>query len=244
MVNIDTVYQKVLSISSKEQRGYITPQEFNLLANKAQNEIYDSYFHDFKTLDMKPKVDQTHADNKSLLEAKLHPFMKSQYVATQNYSAVQANEASFTLNTDVYRIEWVRSARTGLESQVLNEITMKEHEEFEEHPLTKNSTSSWNPAWFRGPSVGSISITGPSISSSACTVYYYKIPLSPKWGYVVVNGEALYSSTASTNFELHVSEEEVLVAKILQLAGVVIQKPELTQAGGGMEQVINQTQND
>ena len=28
-VNIDTVYQRVLAIANKEQRGYITPQEFN-----------------------------------------------------------------------------------------------------------------------------------------------------------------------------------------------------------------------
>ena len=31
-VNIDTVYQRVQAIANKEQRGYITPQEFNLLA--------------------------------------------------------------------------------------------------------------------------------------------------------------------------------------------------------------------
>ena len=42
-VNIDNVYQKVLAIANKEQRGYITPQEFNLMADKAQNEIYDNY---------------------------------------------------------------------------------------------------------------------------------------------------------------------------------------------------------
>ena len=29
MVSIDKVYQKVLAFANKEQRGYITPQEFN-----------------------------------------------------------------------------------------------------------------------------------------------------------------------------------------------------------------------
>ena len=33
MVNINNVYQKVLALANKEQRGYITPQEFNLFAN-------------------------------------------------------------------------------------------------------------------------------------------------------------------------------------------------------------------
>ena len=46
MVNIDTVYQKVLALSNKEQRGYITPQEFNLLADRVQNEIFENYFHE------------------------------------------------------------------------------------------------------------------------------------------------------------------------------------------------------
>ena len=46
MVNIDTVYQRVLAIANKEQRGYITPLEFNLLANQAQLVIFEQYFYD------------------------------------------------------------------------------------------------------------------------------------------------------------------------------------------------------
>ena len=39
-VSIDTVYQRVLAIANKEQRGYLTPQEFNLLCNQAQMDIF------------------------------------------------------------------------------------------------------------------------------------------------------------------------------------------------------------
>ena len=45
-VSVDTVYQRVLAIANKEQRGYITPQEYNLLANQAQMQIFESYFFD------------------------------------------------------------------------------------------------------------------------------------------------------------------------------------------------------
>ena len=48
MVSIDNVYQKVLAIANKEQRGYITPQEFNLFADLAQKEIFEQYFYDLK----------------------------------------------------------------------------------------------------------------------------------------------------------------------------------------------------
>ena len=47
-VNVNTVYQRVLAIANKEQRGYITPQEFNLFANQAQMDIFEQYFHDLK----------------------------------------------------------------------------------------------------------------------------------------------------------------------------------------------------
>ena len=47
-VSVDTVYQRVLALANKEQRGYITPQEFNLLANQAQMVLFDQYFYDKK----------------------------------------------------------------------------------------------------------------------------------------------------------------------------------------------------
>ena len=46
MINIDAVYQKVLSLANKEQRGYITPQDFNNYSDQAQKEIFEQYFYD------------------------------------------------------------------------------------------------------------------------------------------------------------------------------------------------------
>ena len=46
MVNINTVYTTVLYILNKEQRGYVTPTEFNSLATQVQEEIFNSYFPD------------------------------------------------------------------------------------------------------------------------------------------------------------------------------------------------------
>ena len=68
--NINSVYQKVLAIANKEQRGYITPQEFNLLANKAQLEIFENYFYKINTAERKPKNQMAYADNIEMLEEK------------------------------------------------------------------------------------------------------------------------------------------------------------------------------
>ena len=40
---------------------------------------------------------------------------------------------------------------------------------------------------------------------------------------------SLYNSSSTTDFELHESEETVLVYKILAYAGIVIKQPEISQ---------------
>ena len=45
------------------------------------------------------------------------------------------------------------------------------------------------------------------------------------------NKKALYNSNASVDFDLHKSEEDTLVYKILELAGIVINKPGIMQIG-------------
>ena len=66
-------------------------------------------------------------------------------------------------------------------------------------------------------------------------VDYIRKPITPNWGYVVVNDKALYNSTSSTDFQLHLSEESELVYRILAFAGIAIEKPQLTQVAASLE---------
>ena len=45
-VSVDTVYKTVLLILNKEQRGYMTPDEFNRIGSQVQREIFERYFED------------------------------------------------------------------------------------------------------------------------------------------------------------------------------------------------------
>jgi len=76
MVSVDTVYQRVLAIANKEQRGYITPQEFNLLANQAQMVIFDQYFYDIKQLETTPGNETEYSDTMKTLNEKISIFKK------------------------------------------------------------------------------------------------------------------------------------------------------------------------
>ena len=54
-VNVDSVYQTVQALANKEQRGYLTPQEFNLFANQAQQDIFEQYFYDLQAFRLRSK---------------------------------------------------------------------------------------------------------------------------------------------------------------------------------------------
>lgn len=60
-------------------------------------------------------------------------------------------------------------------------------------------------------------------------------PVDSSWAYTVVNGQALYNSTTAVDFELHESEETELVLKVLALAGVSIEDPQLYQIASSEE---------
>ena len=50
-----------------------------------------------------------------------------------------------------------------------------------------------------------------------------------------MNNKPLYNTTPTVDFELHASEETELVYRILTLAGVAIEKPQLTQVAAGLQ---------
>tara|TARA_R100000951_G_scaffold113432_1_gene115460 strand:+ start:818 stop:2011 length:1194 start_codon:yes stop_codon:yes gene_type:complete len=73
-ISINTVYQKVLAIANKEQRGYITPQEFNLFADQAQKEIFEQYFYDINQFNRVPGNSTEFSDQLYMLEEKISAF--------------------------------------------------------------------------------------------------------------------------------------------------------------------------
>ena len=76
----------------------------------------------------------------------------------------------------------------------------------------------------------------PAWSTSTLNCHFISRPPAVNWGYTEINSVALYNSASSTNFELHESEENTLVIKILALAGISIKDPELMQVAMAKEQ--------
>ena len=88
-ISIDRVYQKVLALANKEQRGYITPQEFNLFADHAQMDIFEQYFYDLEQRQRAPGNELDYADMVTNLEEKISMFeINNQTVGVQTAGEV------------------------------------------------------------------------------------------------------------------------------------------------------------
>ena len=218
-ISVDTVYQRVLALANKEQRGYITPQEFNLIAQQAQMEIFEQYFYDAKSEDKNLKNATEFSNVDEILDEKLSIF--------KSFSAITTSGPFGTLPSDLYRLGTVVEDTNSTE---VEQVSEEEALYLNKSPLT--APTSIFPAYHRSSQFQIR--TYPPLSSVSCR--YIRIPTTPKWGYVVVNEKALYNSGTSTNFELHRSDSTELVYKILSLAGIVIAKPGLGSYG---DQQIN-----
>ena len=221
MVLVDTIYQRVLAVANKEQRGYITPQEFNLLANQAQMAIFDQYFYDINQASRIPGNETEYSDTIKTLNEKISLFKTHEHLTKSG--------SFFLYPVNMYKLGTVWYSETGIQYGVeLQEINYDELIDVNKSPLT--SPTQTNPIYIRREEGLKIFPTG-GWSNNKIIATYTRKPHKVEWGYVVTNEQALYNASSSTDFELHSSEETMLVMRILELAGIIMNKPGLVQIG-------------
>ena len=215
-VNIDTVYQRVLAILNKEQRGYITPQEFNLFANQAQLDLFEQYFYDINQFGRLHGNDTEYSDMLNVLNEKINIFETNAVMTyANNY---------WSAPSDLYRIGTVIYNSIEAERVNANELLY-----INSAPLTKPTNE--RPVFVSSSS--GYKVYGNVELTSGVSCNYIKKPATAEWAYNTITGT--YNSAASTDFELHPSEETELVIKVLELAGLSIKDFSIYQASMQME---------
>ena len=217
-VSIDTVYQKVLAILNKEQRGYVTPQEFNLFANRAQLDLFEQYFYDINQFGRMHGNDTEYSDMLNILNEKINIF---EATASLTY-----NTDHFDLPTNIYRLGTIIYSNTTTDNFGVQTTEQIEAERINKNellyinssPLTKPTNT--RPI-FTSDSTG-VNVYGASELITNVSCNYIKKPTTPNWAYQIVFGEPLYDAANSVNFELHPSDETELVTTILESAGLLI----------------------
>lgn len=229
-ISVNKVYRVVLSILNKEQRGYLTPDQFNRLGRQAQLDLFEKSFYDYNRQLTKRNiqgVNSEYGDIADNIEEKIDLFAKSATLTLAN------NATTVSAPADLYRTIQVSKSDRLTE---IEKVKKSEYTYLSASNLTAPTDSF--PVYYFDNGVFNIfpqTIVDPVID-------YIRQPIEPKWDYSVSSGQYTFKEVGAVNstskdFELHPSDETDLVIKILALAGVIIKDPTVIQVA--QQQEIN-----
>ena len=229
MVNVNTVYQTVLLILNQQQRGYITPDEFNKIATQAQLTMFEAYASDLNQQYRLPSNDTEYSDRVKNIEQKLQFFQRNTSIP---YNVVNSNfplvsylvpDAPVVVGTTnvLYRLGSVFYKDTDLgqytQPNELRQILLS--------PLTQPTENFPIYTYLQD----SIKVYPSSIKSDIAISYLVK-PNDIVWGFTTNGvGAFLYAEGVSVQFGLDVTDQDELIMRILAYAGVIIQDPTIIQ---------------
>ena len=239
MINVDTVYQTVQALANKEQRGYITPQEFNLFANQVQADIFEQYFYDLNSRMKQGGQARELGDSVSHILRKIN-----------NTNGVTIARALCSYNPVTFRWLLPTVLNTGRlfaqdtlgNSKSLIPMTI---EQINDLRASKWHREGFDEFGYFEDGFGEIQVwTGTGLVTTGIQVEAVSGTLSVvNWGYSIVNEQPLYDPTKSNNFSLDTSERPDVIINILKLAGISIEDPTLYQAASSEESMNLQQEN-
>ena len=233
---INTIRNTVLAIVSKDNRGYITPEEFNLFARQTQLDLFGQYMYDYSNAINKQNArmhNSGYSDVPELLHEIIDKFLVEDVLVYNNTSDKfympgdnpgQPEEAKpyklirLTYNNSV-EIEKVSPTKV---LNLLSSSMVAPTTSYPVYVLNEYAT---------GADVQGIQVYPVSITTNV-TVSYLRYPLDPKWTYLsLTGGEPLFNQSATDfqDFELPYTDAPRLVVGICKLAGVSIQEADVVQ---------------
>ncbi len=224
-VNVDIVYKTVLLILNQQQRGYMTPDEFNKTATQVQLTIFEGYASDLNQQYRLPDNDTEYGDRVKNIEQKLQFFQK--YINNAAVPGAITGTNPFTIDTtvvtDLYRLGSVmyQGVQLGQYSQ-RNEVT-----QLFLSPLTQ-PTEKFPIYLYESGQL--FVFPNTIITPNDINISYLATPANVTWAYTTGGlGEYIYAAGASIDFQLDVTEQTEIILRILAYAGVIIQDPSIVQ---------------
>ena len=237
-VNVDIVYKTDLLILNQQQRGYMTPDEFNKTATQVQLTIFEGYASDLNQQYRLPDNDTEYGDRVKNIEQKLQFFQK--YINNASTPGAITGVNPFTIDltvvTDLYRLGSVmyQGVQLGQYSQ-RNEVT-----QLFLSPLTQ-PTEKFPIYLYESGQL--FVFPNTIITPNDINISYLATPANVTWAYTTGGlGEYIYAAGASTDFQLDVTEQTEIILRILAYAGVIIQDPSIVQMAS--QAVANEDANE
>lgn len=226
-INVNKVYRVVLTIMNKEQRGLLTPDQFNRLGRLSQLDLIEKAFYDYNRALNREKgfgVNDEYGDIANNIKEKIDTLSISEDIAVNQSTGLVASTS-----TSIFKLINVTNASRNLEIQ---EVTKSELNYLNASPLTAPSSS--YPVFYRKEN--SIYVLPANAGVTPLTLDFIKVHADPNWAFTGGGTSAYaYDSGSSTDFQLHPSEEVSLITRILNYAGVTIKDPDIVQTAANKE---------
>jgi len=226
---IDDVFKTVKTILNKENDGHITPEEFNIIANNIQNEIFRGYFEDHNLDQNKENRGLTNPSYSNL------PFNERQRIG--QFSAIETLDGvvsstyiTFPLPSDIYLME--DNGLTAVSGTVIEEV---ERSSMGYLGVSSASPSSTYPIYERYSNEIRVypedAVPDSGVKPPEVVLRYLRMPAAPKWTYIEVGGNELFNqgSTTYQDFELHPSEFTNIVLRMTSLFGINLREADVVK---------------
>jgi hypothetical protein len=225
-INVNQVYKSVLVVLQQEKRGVLTPTEFNKIATQAQQEIFTEYFDELNQLLRQPQTSLAYADRYALLDEKISLFKRNSVVSfNAGTTIIDVPTNVQELGTVIYNNREVQRIQE-YEVYTTNESPLTAPTEF--YPVYKYENKK-------------LTLYPLTLTGTGVTLNFLKYPDNVKWGFTIDNelGNYIYNPNNSVDFELHNSDQPLLIDKILGYAGVMSRDQLALQLSASKEQQID-----
>jgi hypothetical protein len=210
---INNVRNTVLSLLNKENRGYITPEQFNSYAAYAQQTIFNLYFAEYSrmmTLKNARRLGSDYADRVKEIESSIERFTV--------IDDISKSGSSYPKPVDMFKPLSLRYNDTEIVKIPLGKETF-----LSKANLTAPSTS--YPVYVDKDNSFTVK---PAEITGDIELVYIRNPRTPKWTYNIILDEPVFNPSASDyqDFELGQDGMVALVIEICKLAGLTIRDQE------------------
>ena len=188
-INVNEVYKTALLILNKEQRGYVTPNEFNKIATQVQLQMFENYAEELNQQLRVPQADSDYSDRIMNTDEKLSIF-KSFGDATYD-NVVTPTTPYYTLPSDLYRLGTV--VYTGLNNSEVELQRLQRHDFYNIQKSLLTASTKYFPTYlYENERI----YVKPDSINSGVSVNYLRKPKDPRWGYSVGSlGQYIYDPT-------------------------------------------------
>ena len=188
-INVNEVYKTALLILNKEQRGYVTPNEFNKIATQVQLQMFENYAEELNQQLRVPQADSDYSDRIMNTDEKLSIFKSFGNASYDNTTT--PTTPFWTMPTDLYRLGTV--VYTGVNNSEVELQRLQRNDFYNIQKSLLTASTKYFPTYL---CENERLYVKPNGINSGVSVNYLRKPTDPRWGYSVGTlGQYIYDPT-------------------------------------------------